>query len=175
MRQVHRAGEKLFVDFAGPTLERGDGTRGHLFVAAMGASHYTYARALSGQTARDWIRGMTGALHHMRGAPEFIVPDNPRAVVAQPDRYEPRVNGSALDFAHDRDDVTERFVKATVSVTPTVFRNDYIASPVIDRSCGDTQARGQFGSVKHPTRSQTFESALELIGATSPANLLVRE
>lgn len=103
MRQVHRAGEKLFVDFAGPTLELGDGTRGHLFVAAMGASHYTYARALSGQTTRDWIRGMTGALHHMRGAPEFIVPDNPRAVVAQPDRYEPRVNDSVLDFARHYD------------------------------------------------------------------------
>lgn len=99
MRQVHRAGEKLFVDFAGPTLALTDGTRAHLFVSAMGASHYTYAQALPGQKTADWIAGMTGALHFMGGVPELIVPDNPRAVIAQPDRYEPRVNDTVLDFA----------------------------------------------------------------------------
>ncbi|MFA5496495.1 MAG: IS21 family transposase [Porticoccaceae bacterium] len=99
MRQVHRAGEKLFVDFAGPTLALADGTRAHLFVSAMGASHYTYAQALSGQKTCDWIAGMTGALHFMGGVPELIVPDNPRAVIAQSDRYEPRANDTVLDFA----------------------------------------------------------------------------
>ena len=99
MRQVHRAGEKLFVDFAGPTLALADGSRAHLFVSSMGASHYTYAQALSGQKTIDWITGMTGALHFMGGVPELIVPDNPRAVIAQPDRYEPRVNDTVLDFA----------------------------------------------------------------------------
>jgi len=99
MRQVHRAGEKLFVDFAGPTLALTDGSRAHLFVSAMGASHYTYAQALPGQKTADWIAGMTGALHFMGGVPELIVPDNPRAVIAQPDRYEPRVNDTVLDFA----------------------------------------------------------------------------
>lgn len=99
MRQVHRAGEKLFVDFAGPTLALADGARVHLFVSAMGASHYTYAQALPGQKTADWIAGMMGALHFMGGVPELIVPDNPRAVIAQPDRYEPRVNDTVLDFA----------------------------------------------------------------------------
>jgi transposase len=99
MRQVHRAGEKLFVDFAGPTLALADGTRAHLFVSAMGASHYTYAQALPGQKTADWIAGMAGALDFMGGVPELIVPDNPRAVIAQPDRYEPRVNDTVLDFA----------------------------------------------------------------------------
>ena len=99
MRQVHRAGEKLFVDFAGPTLALSDGSRAHLFVSAMGASHYTYAQALPGQKTADWIAGMTGALHFMGGVPEMIVPDNARAVIAQPDRYEPRVGDSVLDFA----------------------------------------------------------------------------
>lgn len=100
MRQVHRAGEKLFVDFAGPTLALADGSRAHLFVSAMGASHYTYAQALPGQKTPDWIDGMTGALHFMGGVPQMIVPDNARAVIAQPDRYEPRVGDSVLDFAN---------------------------------------------------------------------------
>lgn len=100
MRQVHRAGEKLFVDFAGPTLTLSDGSRAHLFVSAMGASHYTYAQALPGQKTPDWITGMTGALHFMGGVPELIVPDNARAVIARPDRYEPRASDTVLDFAH---------------------------------------------------------------------------
>ncbi|HOV20708.1 MAG TPA: IS21 family transposase [Ottowia sp.] len=99
MRQVHRAGERLFVDFAGPTLTLTDGGRANLFVAALGASHYTYVLATAGQKTVDWIAGMTGALHFMGGVPELIVPDNPRAVIAQPDRYEPRVGDTVLDFA----------------------------------------------------------------------------
>ena len=48
MRQIHRAGEKLFVDFSGPTLALSDASRAHIFVAAMGASRYTYALATAG-------------------------------------------------------------------------------------------------------------------------------
>ena len=99
MRQVHRAGEKLFVDYAGPTLALDDGSRANIFVSAMGASHYTYAQATAGQKTADWITGMTSALHFMGGVPELIVPDNPRAVIALPDRYEPRVGDTVLDFA----------------------------------------------------------------------------
>jgi transposase len=99
MRQVHRAGEKLFVDFAGPTLALLDGSRANLFVAALGASHYTYALALPGQKTRDWVAGMTGALHFIGGVPQLIVPDNPRAVIAHPDRYEPRITETVRDFA----------------------------------------------------------------------------
>jgi transposase len=99
MRQVHRAGEKLFVDFAGPTLALADGTRANLFVAALGASHYTYALALPGQKTRDWVAGMSGALHFIGGVPALIVPDNPRAVIAHPDRYEPRITETVRDFA----------------------------------------------------------------------------
>ncbi len=100
MRQVHRAGEKLFVDFAGPTLALDDGSRANIFVSSMGASHYTYAQATAGQKSADWVMGMTEALHFMGAVPELIVPDNPRAVIAVPDRYEPRVGDTVLDFAH---------------------------------------------------------------------------
>jgi transposase len=100
MRQVHRAGEKLYVDFAGPTLGLSDGRRVHIFVAAVGASGYTYALATEAQQAVHWIEGMTGALHFIGGVVALIVPDNPRAVIAQISRYEPRATDSVLDFAH---------------------------------------------------------------------------
>jgi transposase len=55
MRQVHRAGEKLFIDFAGPTVALTDGGRAHIFVAAMGASNYSFACATARETMCDWI------------------------------------------------------------------------------------------------------------------------
>jgi transposase len=99
MRQVHRAGEKLFVDYAGPTIAVNDGGRANVFVAAMGASSYTFACATPAQKLDDWIAGMVRALEFMGGVPQLIVPDNPRALIADPDRYEPRANQSVLDFA----------------------------------------------------------------------------
>ncbi len=99
MRQVHRAGEKLFVDYAGPTVALRDGTRASVFVAAMGASSYTFACATPGQKLEDWITGLVRALHHLGGVPQLIVPDNARALIAEPDRYEPRAGATVLDFA----------------------------------------------------------------------------
>src|SRR6266851_2892421 len=55
MRQIHRAGEKLFIDYAGPTIGLTDDSRAHIFVAAMGASSYTYACATPRETMADWI------------------------------------------------------------------------------------------------------------------------
>lgn len=92
MRQQHRAGEKLFIDYAGPTLPVIDAATGeirqaHIFVAALGASNYTYACATSGKTRVDWLTALSQALSYFGGVPEMIVPDNPRALVARPDRY----------------------------------------------------------------------------------------
>jgi transposase len=99
MQQVHRAGEKLFVDFAGPTLALTDGSRAHVFVAALGAFSYTFACATAGQKTEHWVDAMTRALTFIGGVPQMIVPDNPRAVIAQADRYEPRAVDTVLDFA----------------------------------------------------------------------------
>jgi len=103
MRQNHRAGEKLFADFAGPTLKLADGSVAHIFVAALGASKYTYAAALPSQKTVDWVQGMTNALHFIGGIPEMIVPDQPKTVVRRPDRYEPLLSRSVLDFAQHYD------------------------------------------------------------------------
>ncbi len=97
MRQRHVAGEKLFIDYAGPTLgvvnpDTGELRRAHIFVAVLGASSYTYACATPGETQMDWLRGLTQALAFFGGVPALVVPDNPRALIAQPDRYEPTLN-----------------------------------------------------------------------------------
>ena len=99
MRQIHRAGEKLFIDFAGPTIALSDGGRAHIFVAALGASSYTFACATPRETMVDWIESTVKALTFYGGVTQLIVPDNPRAMIADPNRYEPRANESVLDFA----------------------------------------------------------------------------
>ena len=99
MRQIHRAGEKLFIDFAGPTVPLTDGGRAHIFVSAMGASSYTFAWATARETMVDWIESTVRAVHFYGGVTQLIVPDNPRALIADPDRYEPRSNDTVRDFA----------------------------------------------------------------------------
>ncbi|MGH8436700.1 MAG: IS21 family transposase [Pseudomonas sp.] len=104
MRQQHVAGEKLFIDYAGPTLPvidraTGEISRAHIFVAALGASNYTYACATPGETQVDWLTALSQALDYLGGVPEMIVPDNPRALISDPDRYEPGLNRAALECA----------------------------------------------------------------------------
>ncbi len=70
MRQTHKAGEKLFVDYAGPTIAVADGGRAHVFVAALGASSYTFACATPRETMVDWIASMVRALSFIGGSPQ---------------------------------------------------------------------------------------------------------
>ena len=99
MRQHRRAGEKLFIDYAGPTLALADGSRAQVFVAAMGASSYTFACATVDQSMRSWLGAMARALSFYGGVPQLIVPDNPRALVSDACRYEPKLNETVRDFA----------------------------------------------------------------------------
>ena len=104
MRQSHRAGEKLFIDYAGPTVgivnpDTGELRRAHIFVAVLGASNYTYACATAGEKQIDWLRGLSQALAFLGGVPALVVPDNPRALIAHPDRYEPELNRATQDCA----------------------------------------------------------------------------
>ena len=104
MRQIHRGGEKLFVDYAGPMMPIIDADSGEIrpasiFVAVLGASSYTYACATPGQTQADWLSGIGRALAFIGGVPELIVPDNPRALVTVANRYEPELNRATIEFA----------------------------------------------------------------------------
>lgn len=98
MRQEHRAGEKLFVDYAGqtvPIVERFTGEilfYAQIFVAVMGASNYTYAEATRTQTLPDWIGAHVRTFAFLGGVPEIVVPDNLKSGVTKPCRYEPDIN-----------------------------------------------------------------------------------
>lgn len=110
MRQIHRAGEKLFADYAGPTVPIIDTVTGEIrpasiFVAVLGASSYTFACATTGQTQNDWLTGIGRALTFIGGVPALIVPDNPRALVSVADRYEPTLNRATAEFANHYDTV----------------------------------------------------------------------
>ena len=104
MRFNHRAGEKLFVDYAGHTIpiinkSTGQITEAQVFVATLGASNYTYAEATWTQSLPDWIGSHTRALRFLKGVPEIIVPDNLKSGVNKSCRYEPDLNPTYQDMA----------------------------------------------------------------------------
>jgi len=99
MRQHRRAGEKMFIDYAGSTVALSDGARAQIFVSAMAASSCVFACATPTQRLDDWIEGMVRAIHFYGGVAQLIVPDNATAVIASADRYEPRANDTVQDFA----------------------------------------------------------------------------
>ncbi len=104
MRQTHGAGEKVFVDYAGDTLDVIDPTTGvaaamKLFVAAMGASSFVYAEARPGEGLADWIGCHVGLFAFLGGVPGMIVCDNLKSGVSKPDRYEPAINRTYQEMA----------------------------------------------------------------------------
>ena len=104
MRQSHRAGEKLFIDYAGQTVPVVDPSTGEcqfaqIFVAVMGASNYTFAEATWSQTLPDWIASHQRALRFFQGVPKLLVPDNLRAGVSIACRYDPQPNATYAEMA----------------------------------------------------------------------------
>ena len=104
MRQVHKAGEKMFVDYAGQTLpitdrRTGDVHQAQIFLAVLGASSYTFAEATWGQSLADWTGSHTRAFRFFGGVPEIVVPDNLKSGVSAPCRYEPDINPTYNDLA----------------------------------------------------------------------------
>lgn len=103
MRQEHKAGEKLFLDFAGPKipyidLETNEVREASVFVAVLGASSYTFAFATADQSVPSWIHANRSALEFLGGVPEIEIPDNLKAAVTTPSRYEPKIHTMYLDF-----------------------------------------------------------------------------
>ncbi len=104
MRQSHGAGEKVFVDYAGDTIDVIDPADGvarpmKLFVAAMGASSYVYAEARPGEGLADWVGCHVGLFAFLGGVPGMIVCDNLKSGVTKPDRYEPAINRTYQEMA----------------------------------------------------------------------------
>jgi transposase len=104
MRQTHVAGERLFVDFAGQTVPITDPLAGtvrqaQIFVAALGASNYTYVEARWSQGLADWIGCHVNALTFIGGVTRQIVCDNLKAGVTAACRYEPGINRTYQEMA----------------------------------------------------------------------------
>ena len=104
MRQSHKAGEKLFLDYAGLTIPIVCGSTGEcrdaqIFVAVMGASNYTYAEATWTQQLPDWLGSHVRAFNFFGGVPELLIPDNLRSAVTKACRYDPAVNPSYQQLA----------------------------------------------------------------------------
>jgi transposase len=105
MRLTHKAGEKLFVDYAGMTIDVVDPDTGEIrsaavFVATLGASDYTYVEATWTQSLEDWIGSHVRAFEFFGGVPEIVVPDNLKSGVTSPCYYEPDINPSYQEMAN---------------------------------------------------------------------------
>jgi transposase len=104
MRQTYKAGERMFVDYAGLTMPITDRVTGlihqaQVFVAALGASNYTYAEATWDQQLPNWIASHISAFEFFGGVPQLTIPDNPKVGVTSPCRYEPDLNPTYHDMA----------------------------------------------------------------------------
>lgn len=104
LRQPHRAGEKLFVDWAGDKVpivdpKSGEATAASIFVAVLGASNYTFAETSLKEDLPSWIGSHVRALNYLGGCPKVLVPDNTKTGVTHPCRYEPDLNPTYLEFA----------------------------------------------------------------------------
>lgn len=104
MRMEHKAGDKLYVDFAGDKLtiidkQSGEVQSVEVFVAILGASQLTYVEAVTSQQKEDFIAACEGALHYYGGVPAAIVPDNLKSAVIKSSKYEPVLNETFADFA----------------------------------------------------------------------------
>jgi len=104
LRQEHRPGEKLFVDWAGDTIPvydpaTGEAHAAQLFVAVLGASNYTYAEAAMDQRMASWIGGHVRCFEFLGGCPQLAVPDNTRTGVSKACRYEPDLNPTYQEMA----------------------------------------------------------------------------
>lgn len=103
MRQSHKVGDKVFVDYAGQTVEvifpdTGELQEAHVFVGVLGASNYTYAEATWSQRLPDWIGSHVRMFEFFGGVPALVVPDNLRSGVNKACRYEPDINRTYADF-----------------------------------------------------------------------------
>jgi transposase len=103
LRQTHRAGEKMFLDYAGATIPIHDPATGEIhpaavFVAVLGTSSYTFAEATAGQDLRSWIGSHVRAFRFFDGVTEIVVPDNLKSAVTHPSYYEPDLNPTYRDL-----------------------------------------------------------------------------
>jgi transposase len=104
MHQEHKAGDKMYIDFAGEKMNIVDEQTGEVrtvevFAAILGSSQLTYVEAVHSQKKEDLILACENAMHFFGGVPAAIVPDNLKSAVTKSSRYEPLINETFADFA----------------------------------------------------------------------------
>jgi transposase len=104
MHQEHKAGDKMYIDFAGEKLkivdlETGEVRSVEVFAAILGSSQLTYVEAVYSQRKEDLIVACENAMHYFGGVPAAIVPDNLKSAVTKSSKYEPLINETFADFA----------------------------------------------------------------------------
>ena len=105
MRQTHAAGERLFVDYAGDSVEVvidrlfNEIRMAQIFVAVLGASSFTFAKATWTQALPDWINAHVRAFEAIGGVPELVVPDNAKTAIVRASFYDPQVNRTYAEMA----------------------------------------------------------------------------
>ena len=153
----HKAGEKLFVDYAGDRLAIVDPDSGkeqpvETFVAILAASELTYVEASATQQGDDWIRSNERALRYCGGGTQVIVPDNLRSAVSRSDPYEPGINATFDAFAQHYG----------VVIMPARVRQ------ARDKALVENAVRLTYQRIYAPLRDRTFHSLDELNAAIRP-------
>jgi transposase len=151
MHIEHKAGDKMFVDYAGTKLTVTDRVSGkqqevEVYVAILGASELTYVEASKSQQENDWIRSNERALRYFHGSPAALVPDNLKSAVTKADRYEPGINCIFDEFAK----------YYNVVIVPARVRK------ARDKALVENAVRIIYQRVYAPLRNQTFYSLEEL-------------
>src|SRR5579871_4777556 len=157
MIQEHKAGDKLFVDYAGLTMpltdpKTGEVSQAQIFVAAMGASNYTFAEATLSQSLPDWIGSHVRCFAFLGGVPRLVVPDNLRSGVTSACRYEPDVNPTYLALA----------THYGIAVVPTRVKKPKDKAKV-ENAVQQVERR-----LLAPLRNHTFHDLTELNTALAP-------
>ena len=153
----HKAGEKLFVDYAGDRLtivdpEGGKQQAVETFVAILGASELTYVEASATQQSDDWTRSNERALRYFGGSTQVIIPDNLRSAVSRSDPYEPGINATFDAFA----------AHYGLVIMPARVRQ------ARDKSLVENAVRLVYQRIYAPLRDRTFHSLDELNAAINP-------
>jgi len=103
-KMIHRAGDKIYIDYAGKKLSYTDRTTGEVievevFVGILPCSNYTFVEASPSQKLEDFIASANNCLRYFGGVPKAIVPDNLKSAVSKGSKYEPVLNKTFKDFA----------------------------------------------------------------------------
>jgi transposase len=151
MHFEHKAGDKMFVDYAGNKLRYVDRSTGEaleveVFVAILGASQLTYVEAFQSQRKEDFIKAVENALHYFGGVPAAIVPDNLKSAVTLADRYEADLNRTFADFGSHYE----------TTILPTRSRKPR------DKALVENAVRNVYTRIYAPLRNRVFFSIDEL-------------